>query len=175
MVNSSSKKRRMLRRSLPDRVELVVFDFDGVFTNNHVWVNENGRETVACDRGDGLGISLLREAGFQMAVLSTETNPVVSARCRKLKIECHQALEDKAKYLRDLVAKRQINMSRVIYVGNDLNDFDCMQAVGYSVAVHDAYPAIKKMADLILRSAGGRGAVREICELLLKHGRINNG
>lgn len=164
-----------LKRNLPDQVELVLFDFDGVFTDNRVWVDQNGQEMIVCNRSDGLGIKLLREAGFHIAVLSTETNPVVSARCRKLEIECHQSVENKAGYLLNMASERQVNIEYVIYVGNDVNDLECMQTVGFSVAVQDANQKIKQIADLVLHSSGGHGAVRELCELLLETRRTNYG
>lgn len=150
------------------RVDLIVFDFDGVFTDNRVWVDESGKEMVACHRGDGLGISMMHKKGIKMIVLSSEENPVVAARCKKLKIDCYQGISDKALYLQKLVNEWSVSQDYVIYVGNDLNDSKCMKMVGCSIAVADAYPEILHAADIILQSKGGYGAVRELCDLILK-------
>jgi N-acylneuraminate cytidylyltransferase len=156
------------RRSIPDDVELIVFDFDGVMTDNRVWVNEEGREWVAANRSDSLGLSRLRETGMQAVVLSTETNPVVSARCRKLNIPVLQGIEDKAGALKSILAERQVDPARVIFVGNDINDVPCFLLVGCAVVVADAQPAARLVADVVLTRNGGHGAVRELCDLLLQ-------
>ena len=103
-------------------VSLIVFDFDGVMTDNRVRVHQSGEEAVWCHRGDGWGIARLTEAGFQVLVLSTETNPVVAARCHKLKIEAFQGCDDKLSALRQLARARNLAPEQVAYVGNDLLD-----------------------------------------------------
>lgn len=154
---------------LPARIRLVVFDFDGVMTDNRVWVDGDGHERVACHRGDGLGLSQLREAGVPMLVLSTEQHPVVSARCRKLGLECVQGASDKAARLRELLAARAIDPADVVYVGNDVNDLGCLALAGCGVAVADAHPTVLAAADLVLERRGGDGAVRELCERIDRH------
>jgi YrbI family 3-deoxy-D-manno-octulosonate 8-phosphate phosphatase len=149
-------------------VKLLVLDFDGVLTDNRVWVSEDGTEAVACHRGDGMGISLLRKAGLETFVLSTETNPVVSARCRKLGIDCIQGLEEKADTLARVVRERGLRLDQVAYIGNDVNDLSCLEAVGFPVVVADAHPHVIPAASLVLSREGGKGAVREFCDLLLK-------
>lgn len=156
------------KRTWPQTVSLVAFDFDGVFTDNRVWVTEDGKESVACHRGDGLGLAMLRARGVRMVVLSTESNPVVAARCMKLSLDCQHDLKDKAAALRSLAQERQIDLENVIYVGNDINDLECMEAAGYSVSPADAVPAALARADLVLQTRGGYGAVRELCELIIK-------
>jgi N-acylneuraminate cytidylyltransferase len=158
-------------RGWPSPLELLVFDFDGVFTDNRVYVFEDGREAVACNRGDGMGLSMLRDAGLPMVVLSTETNKVVDARCRKLKLECYHGLNDKRAALVELAQKKKINLSGVVYVGNDINDVGCMEAAGFAIAVADAHPAAREKADFVLSERGGDGAVRELCDLLLQRMR----
>ena len=155
------------RRPWPSRIDLVVFDFDGVFTDNRVLTLDDGREAVWCDRGDGMGISLLKRLGIEMVVLSTELNPVVTARCRKLQIPCHQGLADKAAILSGLLRERDVAAEHVVFVGNDVNDAACMKMAGYAVAVSDAHPAARELADLVLTKSGGQGAVRELCDLIL--------
>lgn len=148
-------------------VRMVVFDFDGVFTDDRVYVAEDGRESVVCSRGDGLGVARLRQHGVRMAVLSTESNPVVSARCRKLGLHCRQGLEDKGTALRVLVSEFGVDLAQVVFVGNDVNDLDCLRLARIGVAVADARPEVLALADWVLRCAGGRGAVRELCELVI--------
>jgi N-acylneuraminate cytidylyltransferase len=154
---------------LPDEIELIVLDFDGVLTDNRVWVDQNGLERVAAHRGDGMGISRLKKAGFEVIVLSTETNPVVAARCEKLKIEVYQGIDDKGTALKDLLKKKKVNPEHVIYVGNDVNDLPCFPLVGCAAAVADAHADILPHADLILSTKGGFGAVRELSDLILSH------
>jgi N-acylneuraminate cytidylyltransferase len=157
----------LARRPFPESPRLVVFDFDGVMTDNRVWVGEQGNELVACNRSDGLGLVKLRELGLDLFVLSTETNPVVGSRCRKLALPYEQGVRDKADRLRCLLHERGIASSDVIYVGNDVNDLDCMRFVGCGVAVADAHPDVRRVADLTLACAGGHGAVRELCDRLV--------
>ncbi len=159
------------RRSWPERVDLLVLDFDGVITDNRVWVDENGREAVFANRSDGLAIKRLRQAGVQAVVLSTEANPVVAARCRKLGIPYTQGLEDKTAALQRLLQARGINPAHTIYVGNDVNDIPCFPLVGYAVVVADARPEARRQADLILSHPGGYGAVAELCDLILERKR----
>ncbi len=146
------------------RVRLLVFDFDGVFTDNTVLVDETGRESVRCWRGDGLGLERLRRLELPVLVLSTEVNPVVAARCRKLRLPCVQGQADKLAALRAEAAGRGIGLEAVAYVGNDSNDAGCLQAVGLPMIVADAHPCVHALAKLVTTQPGGRGAVREICD-----------
>lgn len=154
---------------LPDIVAAVIFDFDGVMTDNAVYVSEDGKESVRCDRGDGWGISRLQEAGIRTAVMSTEANGVVRARCRKLGLECFHHLGDrKIDKLRSWTAANGLDIRQVVYIGNDENDVQCLLSAGLGVAPADAHPSAKTVADMILNSCGGHGAVRELCDLILK-------
>ncbi|MBN1370776.1 MAG: acylneuraminate cytidylyltransferase [Anaerolineaceae bacterium] len=158
---------RNRRRPLPPKVDLVVLDFDGVLTDNRVWVSENGSEMVAANRSDSLGIRYLRNKGVQVIVLSTEINPVVSARCRKMKIQAYQGIEDKAGALPGIMADLGVSAENTIYLGNDTNDVPCFSQVACALAVADAQPFARRQADIILSRNGGHGAVRELCDLLL--------
>ena len=155
-------------RVFPGEVDLVIFDFDGVMTDNKVYVDQNGFEMVAANRGDGAGIKMLRRAGIDTMVLSTEVNPVVEARCRKLDTPALQGIEDKGMALKTYFAGHDIDPEKVIYVGNDLNDMPCFPLVGFGVAVADAVPEVRSAADMVLSRNGGDGAVRELCDLILK-------
>ncbi len=156
------------RRKLPDKVDLIVFDFDGVMTNNLVYVNQDGVESVAANRSDGMGIVRLRNSGIKAMVLSTETNPVVEARCKKLKLPMIQGVENKDVVLRDYLETNGYNPNNVIFVGNDINDVPCYSIVGCSIAVADAQPVASRQADIVLQHSGGYGAVREVCDLVMR-------
>lgn len=155
-------------RPLPDPVELLVLDFDGVMTDNRVWTDEEGREWVAANRSDGWGIARLKDAGIPIVVLSTEKNPVVAARCKKLGIEVSQGIEQKASVLSNLIEKLDVDAGQSVYLGNDVNDLPCFPIVGCAVAVGDAHRSIKSEADIVLNEKGGLGAVRELCDLILE-------
>lgn len=149
------------------KVRLVVTDFDGVMTDNRVLVDQDGREAVWCSRGDGWGVAQVRKAGIEMVVLSTETNPVVGARCEKLGLTCIQGCRDKLAELKRLAANRWLQPAQVMYLGNDTNDLACLEWVGLSVAVADAEPEACRAARFRTARKGGRGAVREVCAWIL--------
>lgn len=153
---------------LPRNTQAVIFDFDGVFTDNGVWVDQDGREGVVCRRDDGMGIQRLKRLGIPMLVLSTECNPVVSARARKLGIECVQGCGDKRAALAQWLDRHNIPAEDVVYLGNDINDLGCLTWVGCPVVVADAYPEAKRAARIVLHNPGGRGAVRELCDLIIQ-------
>ena len=146
--------------------QLVAFDFDGVFTDNTVWVDQNGVESVRCWRGDGLGLAALQRLGVQTVVISTEINPVVSMRCRKLKVACHQACDDKIGTLKAIAHDVGCTLEETVFVGNDINDVECLSEVGIPIVVADAHPDVLPAAVYSTRAKGGRGAVREICDLI---------
>ena len=165
-----SERRR--GRAFPEKVSAVVFDFDGVMTDNRAWVDERGLEQVAVNRSDGLGIAMLRQEGqVEILVLSTETNATVSARCRKLGIPVLQGLADKASVLKTWMEEHDVDPARVVYAGNDVNDLPCFGLVGFTFAPADAHPEVLRCADYILKNPGGQGAVREICDFLLSSRR----
>ena len=145
-------------------VRLAVFDFDGVFTDNRVWVNERGEESVRCCRADGFGLRRLREVGVGAVILTTETVPVAAARARKLEIECRHGLEDKLAALREEVARHGVSLQQTAYVGNDVNDAGCLEAVGIPVVPADAWPEVAGLARWTLERRGGEGCVREFCD-----------
>lgn len=153
--------------SAPIDVDAVVTDFDGVHTDNRVRVDENGTESVTAHRGDGLGVSLLRKAGVQMLILSTEENPVVGARARKLRVDYQHGVSDKALALRDWATTHDVPLHRIAYLGNDVNDLGCLELVGWPVVVADAHPDVLPAARLILTHNGGDGAVRELADRIL--------
>lgn len=152
-------------------VKLVVFDFDGVLTDNRVFVFEDGSEAVCCNRADGLAFDMLREAGLPAIILSTETNKVVAARARKLRVPCSQGIADKGRALAEICVERGVEPEHVLYVGNDINDVPAMKLAGFAVAVADAHPAAKQAARLVLKTKGGEGVAREVVEFVLAGGK----
>ena len=157
----------LAKRPLPERVELVVFDFDGVMTDNTAYVDQDGVESVRVSRGDGMGIDLLRAAGVDMFVLSTEPNPVVAARCKKLGLAYMHGVGKKGEALPQILAARGVDPANVVYLGNDVNDLPCFPLVGCAVVVADAHPDAAAEADIVLTNRGGHGAVRELSDLVL--------
>ena len=156
------------RRTLPEKISLIVLDFDGVLTDDRVWVNTKGEEMVAASRADGLGLERLRnETEIEVMVLSRETNLVVQARCEKLKLPVLQAVQDKREAIRQVLADKKIPAEEVLFVGNDSTDLVVFPEVGFAVAPVDAHQDVIRKADLILSKKGGKGAVRELCDMIL--------
>ena len=138
-----------------------------MITDNRVWTDQDGRESVASSRSDSEGLSGLREAGVEAIVISKETNPVVAARCQKLKLPFVQGIQEKGTVLSQLLAERGVDPTQAVYLGNDTNDLACFALVGWAVAVADAHPSVLQAADFILARPGGHGALRELCDLIL--------
>ncbi len=156
--------------SFSQRIKYLVMDFDGVMTDDRVWVDQEGREMIAANRSDGLGLERLRKlTDIEVLVISRETNPVVSARCKKLKLPVLQGIHNKAEALQRFIDEKGILAEEILYIGNDVNDEVCFPLVGMVVAPADAQAVIRQQADLILEHKGGFGAVRELCEMLIKH------
>lgn len=154
-------------RPWPEKVSLVVFDFDGVMTDNRVWVNQDGVESVVANRGDGMGIDLLLAAGIKAVIISTEPNPVVAARAKKIGLPYYHGVGDKGSVLKKYLKKENVPPTETVYVGNDINDLPCFPLVACAVAVADAHPTAKRKADKVLTHKGSFGAVREVCDILL--------
>jgi YrbI family 3-deoxy-D-manno-octulosonate 8-phosphate phosphatase len=146
------------------RIRLAVFDFDGVFTDNHVWVNERGEESVRCCRADGFGLARLREVGVEAVILSTERVAIAAARAEKLEVPCRHGLGDKLGALREEAEQHGVPLEDTAYVGNDINDAACLAAVGLPVVPADAWPEVAGLARWTLGRRGGEGCVREFCD-----------
>ena len=154
-------------RQTLSQIKAVVFDFDGVFTDNRVIVSTTGEEFVVCDRGDGMGTNLLAAAGIKMLILSKEKNAVVTSRGKKLNIEVIQGCDDKLPELIKWLQKNNVDAKQAAYIGNDINDLECLSHVEVAVIPADAHPSVIKTATWILRHNGGRGAIREFADVLL--------
>ncbi len=145
-------------------IRLVVFDFDGVFSDNRVWTNDRGEESVACFRGDSQGLRRLDEVGVAYFILTSETNDAVPARARKIRSECIRGIEDKLPVLREQLERRGVSPEETAYLGNDVNDAECLAVVGLPVVPADAWDEVMPLARLVLTRAGGNGCVRELCD-----------
>ena len=169
MVTPNNKS----RRGMPKKIELIICDFDGVITDNKVWTDQDGKELVAAYRSDSIRIHELREKGMDVMILSSEPNQVVQARAKKMGVESIQGvgLQDKGRVMREVLAQKNIPAENVVYIGNDFNDLPCFEVAGWSVAVADAYPEVIRAADHVLETAGGHGALRELCDLILGNSR----
>jgi 3-deoxy-D-manno-octulosonate 8-phosphate phosphatase (KDO 8-P phosphatase) len=170
MVDNKFAKGGRMSPALPvaaSDVSLIAFDFDGVLTDNKVYVFQDGSEAVACNRADGLAFDLLRAQGFPTVIISTERNPVVSARAEKLRIPVLQSSADKVAALREHCARNKLDPERAMFVGNDLNDLPIMAASAYALAVADAHPRVREMAWHVLETPGGAGVAREIVERIM--------
>jgi len=161
-----SRQRSQAQCLLPAHVGAVIFDFDGVLTDNRVLVFQTGEEAVICDRGDGLAFEKLKSADIPILVLSKERNSVAAARCAKLGIDCLQGIDNKLQAMRSWLHERGIALETTIYFGNDSNDVECMRAVGCAICPNDAHPSAKSAAAIVLERSGGRGAVRELNDLI---------
>ena len=156
-------------RPIPEKIKMIITDFDGVISDGRVWTDENGKETVVASRSDSMRIRQLRERGVEVMILSSEVNNVVKARAEKMGIEAIHglSLNGKGEALKKFLAEKNLDAAEIIYVGNDFNDLPCFEIAGWAVAVADAYPEVIRAADLVLSKPGGYGALRELCDLVL--------
>ncbi len=150
------------------KIDAFIFDFDGVLTDNRVYVNQDGNESVCCNRADGLAFDALKKLKLPTFILSTEANPVVVARAKKLQIPVLHGINDKRKALAKLTTEKSFNINRIFYTGNDLNDYYVMEDCGFSCCPADSHPEIRANSDFLLTSRGGEGVVREILESIFK-------
>jgi len=150
-----------------DDIYAFVFDFDGVLTNNLVYLNQEGVESVACSRSDGLAFDVLRKLNKPAYILSTEENNVVSARAKKLKITVLQGVENKVLGIQKIAKEENCKPENILYVGNDLNDYRVMGICGFTACPADSHYKIKKISDIVLKTHGGQGIVRELLEDVL--------
>lgn len=148
------------------RVRLLGIDFDGVMTDNAVYVFEDGREAVRCSRFEGFGLETLKRVGVEAIIISTEKNPVVATRARKLRIDCRQDVGNKAQLMAELLDERRLAWDEAAFIGNDVNDLETLQRVGLPVLVNDAHDALSELPAFRTRRVGGAGAVRELCDAI---------
>jgi len=148
--------------------KIMVFDFDGVFTDNTVITDSSGRESVICSKGDSLGIKMIMDAGIKVAILTSEkaVHPTLD-RCEKMGLMLDDVIFDcwkKEKWIK----KFQKIYGPLIFMGNDVNDVEGMKAAAFSCCPQDAHETAQDVADRVMYNIGGYGAVRELCDLVLK-------
>lgn len=164
--------------TIAQSVHTLIFDFDGVFTDNSVFINENGQESVVCDRRDGLGINLLRaycqdiSHNMRLLILSKERNQVVAMRANKLGIEVEHGVDCKASFISSYMdklgyVKHAQAYKGLAYCGNDINDIEAIKLSEYSYAPGDSHPKVKKVVKQVLPELGGKGFVRRVAEELI--------
>tara|TARA_B110000967_G_C18767972_1_gene501471 strand:+ start:625 stop:1116 length:492 start_codon:yes stop_codon:yes gene_type:complete len=151
-----------------DEIQVIIFDFDGVLTNNLVYLNQDGKESVACNRADGLAFDVLRKLNKPVYILSTEKNRVVTARAMKLNVPSIQGVKDKVVAIKKLAEKENYILKKILYVGNDINDYGVMQLCGYSACPADSHSKILEISDIVINKDGGNGVVRELLENVFK-------
>jgi 3-deoxy-D-manno-octulosonate 8-phosphate phosphatase (KDO 8-P phosphatase) len=152
-----------------EQIRLVVFDVDGVLTDGTLFLGDDGQEYKAFNSRDGHGMALLRDSGVTLAVITGRRSEVVRIRMQSLGIDhVHQGCRDKLPVFVDLIAELGLDAAQAAYMGDDLMDLPVMRRVGLAVAVADAHPAVREHADWCTPSAGGRGAARDLCELILR-------
>lgn len=156
-----------IKRGVRD-IDLIVYDFDGVMTDNRVLVFEDGMEAVFCNRSDGLAVQKIKDLGIEQIIISREENPVVQVRAKKLGIKALCNISDKKTALLNLCKSKKINLGKVAYIGNDITDIEAMRIVGLPIAPNDAHKKVKDIAGIVMKSRGGCGVVRELFERLEK-------
>ena len=157
------------RRAFPENVTTIIMDFDGVFTDDKVYLDDEGHEFVRCDRGDGMGLNLLRQhTHITPMIMSRDVSTISVARAKKLKIEAFSSVLEKGKAVAALTAERGLKQEEIIFLGNDLPDLETYPQVGYFVCPVDAQPAVRRRADLVLAHRGGKGAIRELTDILIE-------
>jgi len=153
----------------PEDIDLVVYDFDGVMTDNRVHTREDGLESVSANRGDGLGVNMIKALGLPQIILSTERNPVVLSRAKKIGIPAIGGCSNKLTALIGYAETNGYAMERILFVGNDINDLDAMLATGYPVAPADADESVRRICVLVTKAPGGAGVVRELAGVLTRN------
>lgn len=151
-----------------NKIELFVFDFDGVLTDNKFYLNEQGLESVKLSRSDGLAFNKLNSLKKNIIILSSEKNHVVYMRSKKLKVKAIYGVKNKEIALTEYCYQNKLDLKNVFYVGNDINDLKAMILCGYSACPKDSHKRIKRISKYILKSNGGDGVIREITENLFK-------
>src|SRR5213594_4574430 len=150
------------------RIRLFAMDVDGVLTDAGMYYSESGEELKKFNTRDGMGIKLLQAAGLVTALITMEETKLVTRRAEKLAIpEVHQGARHKPAAMREVVARHGLTLQQVAYIGDDVNDLEVLNAVGFSAAPADALPVVRNAVEYVCRQKGGEGAVREVADLIL--------
>lgn len=161
--------KRIKAKQAAKKIQLILMDVDGTLTDGLIYVLPDGQEVKGYHVADGLGILLAKLAGFKTGIITGKHSEALSIRAKKLRFdEVHQDILDKKKLLSEILVRHKLLPEQVAFIGDDLGDLEVMKAVGLSAAPADAHPEIKKCAMYVCRKKGGRGAVREFLEFILK-------
>ena len=150
---------------MKNKFDLIIYDFDGVMTDNKVYLSETGAETVLCNRSDGLAVSMISSMGYKQIIISTEKNNIVQLRAKKLNIVAFNNISNKSQILSKIVSEGNYDFNKTVYIGNDLNDFDAMKLCGFRLCPSDSCDEIKELSNYELPVKGGDGVIR----YFLKH------
>jgi 3-deoxy-D-manno-octulosonate 8-phosphate phosphatase (KDO 8-P phosphatase) len=154
------------------KIKLLLLDVDGVLTDGGIYIDDRGVETKRFDVRDGQGITLLQRAGIRVGIITGRSSKVVRYRARELGVRIvYQQTADKAQVYEEIKRNAGLDDTEIAYIGDDLGDLPVLRRVGFAIAVRDAWPALKPEVDYVTRTGGGRGAVREVAELLLGSSR----
>lgn len=151
-----------------EEIRLIVYDFDGVMTDNKVILHEDGFESVIVNRSDGLAVEMIKKLGIRQLILSKENNRVVVSRANKLNIPVLHGIDNKKDILSQYCIENSIALENVVYIGNDINDVEVMQVIGYPICPKDAYPEVRAVAKFVIHVNGGDGVVRELLKYIEK-------
>jgi YrbI family 3-deoxy-D-manno-octulosonate 8-phosphate phosphatase len=154
------------------KIKYLVLDVDGVFTDGGIYYNEEGEFAKKFDMRDGMGLEILRENNVEVLVLTSENSKVVAQRMKKLKIEnAFLGIKDKYSFLKQFLALKNSSFDAVAYVGDDVNDLANICSCGWSFAPANAMNIVKSHADIVLTNSSGNGAIREVCEVIMKYNK----
>jgi 3-deoxy-D-manno-octulosonate 8-phosphate phosphatase (KDO 8-P phosphatase) len=160
--------KKSLREKL-QHIKILIMDVDGVMTDGRIIINDDGRETKNFDVRDGHGIKLVQRYGIEVALLTGRQSEVVKHRANELGIkEVHQKIFNKKEVFVEILQKNNLNADQAAFIGDDIIDIPVLKEAGFSATVADAIDIVKKTVDYVTKNKGGRGAVREVCEMLLQ-------
>ena len=158
------------------KIKLLLLDVDGVLTDGGIIYTDSGEQVKVFNSRDGLGIRLLKDAGIEVGIVTGRTSGVLRHRCKNLKIDLlFDGVVDKSAVLKDICAKTGIAPSETAFAGDDLVDLPLFERVGFSIAVADAHASVLSKVDWVTKACGGAGAVREMCDEILKAKGLYDG
>ena len=152
---------------MTNKINLIAYDFDGVMTDNSVYLDQNGIEMVRVNRGDGLAVSEINKMKIEQIIISTEKNPVVQKRAKKINISCYQCVSNKLDFLKNYCEKNELSLNNTLFIGNDINDKEVMEAVRFGCSPADAHQDIINISDHVFSAKGGQGVIRELLDYLI--------
>jgi YrbI family 3-deoxy-D-manno-octulosonate 8-phosphate phosphatase len=163
---------RQKRQKQTQKIEYLVLDVDGVFTDGCVYYDKNGEAQKKFDMRDGMGLEIIRQNNVEVVVLTSENSELVAQRMKKLNIKnTFLGVKDKFSFLKDFLHNKNSNFEGVAYVGDDVNDLANLCSVGWSFAPINATNSVKNNVDIVLTKESGKGAIREVCEMIINYNK----